>query len=87
MDATGNIAEPFVCEGSFNAEIYYEHCMKRYLIPFIRKHCKNVEIIFWPNTASSHYTKNVTYYLKSENNEFIEICKYAPNVPQAERIK
>jgi len=56
--------------------------MKR-LLPFI----KNRPVVFWPDMATCHYTREITNFLQSESIQFVEKSKNAPNVPQARPIE
>ena len=57
------------------------------MIPFIKKHHKIDEVVFWPDMASSHYSKIVTSHLKLENVEFVARNENAPNVPHLRPIE
>ena len=43
-------------KGAMDSEIYIKECIQKRLVPFIKKHGKK-RIIFWPDLASSHYSK------------------------------
>lgn len=87
IDEEGNISDPYICEGTVNAEIYLEECLKKRLLPFIQKYHKNSNILFWPDLATSHYAYEVQDWLSSEKIEFVKKTENAPNVPQARPIE
>ena len=61
--------------------------MQRRLIPFIRTIHKNDQIVFWPDLASSHYSKRTQEYLKAENIEFVPKDHNPANVPELRPIE
>lgn len=87
MDRFGNVSEPYITTGTINAEIYLNECLKKRLIPFIRKHHSTNSVLFWPDLASVHYAKRVLEFLGQENIEFIPKSKNPPNLPQARPIE
>ena len=38
-------------------ETYLHDCIRKRLFPFINRHHKNDNVLFWPDLASSHYSK------------------------------
>ena len=44
--------------GNINGEVYRQECIMRRLIPFLHEHHAHDNYIFWPDLASSHYTKD-----------------------------
>ena len=52
-------SEPFFVpsKGNTNGAIYRKECIERRLIPFLQQHYADVDYIFWPDLASSHYAK------------------------------
>ena len=66
IDQFGNISEPYVHEGTMRQDDYLEKCIKDRLIPFIERYHKTNQIIFWPDLATIHYSRNVQKYLKSK---------------------
>lgn len=49
--------DSFVTRGTINADLYLEECLKKRLLPFIRKH--RTPLVFWPDLATAHYAKRV----------------------------
>ena len=56
-------------------------------MPFIEKYHKNSEILFWPDLATIHYSKEVQNWLFSQNINFVPKTGNAPNVPNARPIE
>ncbi len=54
------ISEPlfrFQNEVAIKSSIYVEECSKKRLLPFIHRHYPGFNYIFWPDLASSHYSR------------------------------
>lgn len=49
--------DAFVTKGTINGELYLEECLKKRLLPLIRKH--RAPLLFWPDLATAHYCKRV----------------------------
>lgn len=87
IDQNGNISEPYICTGSMNSKVYLKECIIKRLIPFINKHHRQEDVVFWPDMATCHYASEVTQYLESTKIEYILKRNNAPNVPQARGIE
>ena len=68
-------------------ETYLQDCIRKYLLLFINCHHKNDNVLFWPDLASSHYSKQVQEFLQVNNIKFINVNKILRNVPQARPIE
>src|ERR1700722_9190289 len=86
IDELGNTSEPFLCPGKMNQHVYLEECLKKRLIPFIKKYHNLEDVLFWPDLATCHYAKLVQNYLQQEKVDFLQKKKNPPNVPQARGI-
>ncbi|XP_065660384.1 uncharacterized protein LOC136084198 [Hydra vulgaris] len=71
---------------AINSSIYINECLEKRLLPFIHKYHGDFNYLFWPDLASSHYSKaslnwidQYVYYVDKESN--------LPNVPQARPIE
>ena len=71
---------------AINSSIYINECLEKRLLPFIHKYHGDLTYLFWPDLASSHYSKGslnwmdqYVYYVDKESNP--------PNVPQARPIE
>lgn len=69
---------------AIDQNVYLEECIKRRLMPFIKKH---TNYVFWPDLASSHYAKSVIEYLRAQNINFVEKSENPANVPEARPIE
>jgi hypothetical protein len=87
LDENGNVSKPYVYKGTINGQIYLKECLKKRLMPFVKKHHKIENVVFWADLASSHYTKDVLEWLESQGIDYIEKKENAPNVPQARPIE
>ena len=70
-----------------NQEVYLENIIKPYLEPFIEKHYPDGGFEFWPDLASSHYSKSVLTYLKSKNIKYVPKYMNPANFPKARPIE
>ena len=69
-----------------NEDVYISKCLVK-LEKFIEKHHKNDNIVFWPDQASSHYSRKVQSYLKAKNIEFVSKEHNPANVPELRPIE
>lgn len=70
--------------------IYYNefeglHCLKKRILPFIRQHKTNV--MFWPDLASCHYSKEVLEWYAANNVNFVAKEINPPNCPEFRPIE
>ena len=76
---------------AINQYIYLRECLQKKLLPFIKKNTKkNLNYLFWPDLARSHYAKSVTNWLDAnlpKNVEMVPESSNPPNVPQARPIE
>ncbi|CAF3533775.1 unnamed protein product [Rotaria socialis] len=68
-------------------KIYLNECINKRLLPFIEKHHKNDNYVFWPDKASAHYATSVLNRLKEKNVPIVHKLDNPPNVPQARPIE
>ncbi len=87
IDEHGNASCPYVSMGTMTGEIYLKECLKKRLLPFIKKHHKVEDIVLWMDLAPAHYKAEVIEWLKANNIDFITKRDNAPNVPQARPIE
>ena len=57
-----------------NSSIYINECLEKRLLPFIHKYHRAFNYLFWPDLASSHYSKDslnwmdqYVYYVDKES--------------------
>ena len=70
-----------------STDIYLKECINKRLLPFIEKHHKNDDYVFWPDLASAHYATNVLHRLQKKNVPVVAKGNNPPNVPQARPIE
>ena len=46
--------------------------IRKGLLPFINRHHKNDNVLFWPDLASSHYSKQGQEFLQANNIKFVQ---------------
>lgn len=49
----------YISKGTIDGDIYLEKFLKKRLLPFILKHNKVDQVLFWPDIAGAHYAKQV----------------------------
>ena len=57
-------------EGAINGQVDRDECIRKRLLPFIKKHYTNNNYMFWPDLASSHYSKCVMDLLHRRESKF-----------------
>ena len=70
-----------------NETVYIEKCLKARLVPYINSLQKNGDVIFWPDLASAHYSKNTLSFLESENIEIVPKVFNPANAPEVRPIE
>jgi transposase len=83
------ISQPFFAEQkqAINKETYLKKCIMQKLVPFINSSHIKEKVLFWPDLASSHYSKIVTQYLDNNSIEFVEKDYNPQNCPQDRPIE
>ena len=83
------VREPYIhrSNGSINADVYLNQCVKSKLIPFIKKHHANDDIIFWPDLPRAHYSKEVLTYFDEASIPIVPKTINPPNIPQGRPIE
>lgn len=87
IDEFGNASDSFITTGTINKDIYLKECLKKRLLPFILKHHKIDDVLFWPDLASSHYANDVQDWLKLNKISYVPKKENPPNLPQARPIE
>jgi hypothetical protein len=64
--------EPVFFKGTMNGHIYLNQCIKKVLLPVIKKYHKIEDVIFWPDKATSLYANEVTSFLHENNIDFVQ---------------
>jgi hypothetical protein len=87
LDQDGNVSDPFICEGTIDAQTYATECIMKRLIPFIEKHHRKEDVIFWPDMSRVYYGGVVQDMLRGHNIQFVAWSENSPNTPQARPIE
>lgn len=70
-----------------NRTVYIEKCLKARLIPYINSLQNKGDVIFWPDLASSHYSKETLSFLESENVKIVPKASNPANAPEVRPIE
>lgn len=81
----GKTSRPFITTDTMNGKVYVKECLQNRLLPFIRQHDKPV--IFWPDLASCHYTKDSLEWYKNHNVTYVPKEMNPPNCPEVRPIE
>ncbi|KAL4490738.1 hypothetical protein ABPG72_021792 [Tetrahymena utriculariae] len=83
------ISQPYFQESGLavNQNIYLEQCIKKRIIPFIKKYHSDNNYVFWPDLASTHYANSVTTFLKKKNINFVQKNDNPANLPECRPIE
>ena len=87
IDEDGNVSKPFVVNHSLKSNEYLEECLQKRLLPFIREHHQTSQVLFWPDLATIHYSKQVIEWLQNNGIPFVSKVDNPPNVPHARPIE
>lgn len=75
------------CGLAVDQKTYTKKCLEKILIPFIKEHHGDGNYLFWPDKASSHYSKMATDCLTRNGIRFLEKKRNPTNVPQCRPIE
>ena len=67
--------------------MYRDEVLEPFLLPFIQKYHQNDNYVFWPDQASSHYSKEVVAWLNSKKIEFLAKNINPANAPKTRPIE
>lgn len=83
------LSTPFIKNSKFaiNSEVYKNECIKRRLLPYIKKNYSNEDYVFWPDLASSHYSRIVQDFFKQNNINFVARDDNPANTPELRVIE
>ena len=65
----------------------YMKALRMRLVPFIDKHYKNGDYLFWPDLASSHYADDGIAFLEAKNINLVPKVRNPTNVPELRPIE
>ena len=83
------ISQPFISTSkgfAINSDVYVPKYLPK-LFAFIRKYHDQDNYVFWPDLASSHYSKVSIEWLQQHNIPFVPKAVNPPNVPKARPIE
>jgi hypothetical protein len=72
---------------AINQFVYRDKCLKKSLIPFLRKYHSHDRYVFWPDLASAHYARTVQDYFNSQRVPFVQRKLNPANVPKCRPIE
>lgn len=75
----------FITSHTMTSKVYIKECLKKRILPFIRQHKTNV--MFWPDLASCHYSKEVLEWYAANNVNFVAKEINPPNCPEFRPIE
>jgi transposase len=79
------VSRPFVGRvrgEALNSQSYIDSCLSK-LLQFVREHHANDDIMFWPDLASCHYSRDTQNWLRQHHIPFLPKNDNPPNLPQA----
>jgi hypothetical protein len=85
ISSSGARSDIFVTEGTINGKIYRDECLKKRLLPFLRK--LGVPTLFWPDLASCHYASDTLDFMNANGINVVPKDMNPPNVPQCRPIE
>jgi hypothetical protein len=68
-------------KNAFNRNIYINKCLKKVLLPFIKKYHSDNKYIFWPDKQLAHYVQD------TQNFHFVANERNPTNLPQCRPIE
>ncbi|KAJ8942139.1 hypothetical protein NQ318_021647 [Aromia moschata] len=83
------ISRPFVRRvrgEALNSQGYIENCLSK-LLQFVQEHHAEDDIMFWPDLASCHYSRDTQNWLRQRRIPFVPKNANPPNLPQARPIE
>jgi predicted transcriptional regulator len=81
----GSRSSPFITTGTINTDIYISECLKKRLLPFMKKHTSST--LFWPDLASCHYSTRTLEWYKANSVEVVPKESNPPNCPELRPIE
>lgn len=81
----GMRSSPFVTTGTVNTDIYISECLKKRLLPLIKKHTSST--LFWPDLASCHYSSRALEWYNLNSVDVVPKNTNPPNCPELRPIE
>jgi transposase len=71
--SSNGVSKPYFClsKNAIHRTVYINKCLKKILLPFIKKYHSDDKYIFWPDKASAHYAQDTQKYLNTQNVHFV----------------
>lgn len=73
--------------GAVDSGLYIGECLKKRLLPFIKKNYPHRNYVFWPDLASCHYSKETQSFMHAYKVNFVPKDSNTPNVPNLRPIE
>ena len=74
-------------KAAVGSQTYLNECISKRLVPSIEKYHHGDSILFWPDLASAHSSKEVQAFLVNHGITCVKRSQNPPNVPQARPIE
>lgn len=72
---------------AIDSQTYINKCLRPKLFPFIREKHNSLNYMFWPDLASSHYSKLTVDFMNANNIDFVEKVRNPPATPEVRAIE
>lgn len=73
---------------AINEDIYINECLNKRLVPMVQElYGKNRKFVFWPDLASSHYSRATQKYLNSKKFKYVDKEINPANTPESRPIE
>lgn len=66
---------------SIDAQTYTKACLKKNLLPFLKRHYPRNNYLFWPDLASAHYASTTQKFLGENKIRYVPKDANPPNAP------
>lgn len=72
---------------AINSDNYINHCLSARLIPFLTEHHSSTPYVFWPDLASSHYSKKTIAFVNEKKVNIVPKKENPANLPECRPIE
>lgn len=73
--------------GAIGAKTYKNECIKKRLVPFIKRYHSDGHYAFWPDLASAHYARSSIDMLEEYKVKYVSKSENPPNVSQSRHFE
>jgi hypothetical protein len=70
-----------------NGEIYSNECIRKRLVPFLKKNYPDGSYVFWPDKATANYVHKAKALCEMHGIRYISRDENPPNVPQRRPVE